>query len=135
MKLKLTENEKNRILNLHQTSKDNPEVITETIKLDKNTETAMKACGKTQGLNMVLNGVMWKIPWACDQWMIASAFNDSRADGFGQDCARDSMEVLLGPDREQAQKLLKLMVDKAKDYKECIESKGVDVSAILDQVG
>ena len=132
MKIKITENEKERILSLHKNFKDNTQgIITES--LDSDTMTAVNKCAVNAGLDIVIDGAIFQIPWPCTQWMIAQGFGDkSAATTKGKECYGVTKDILMGPDTEKGVKLMKLFVDEAIDFKACLEKKGVDVAAVLE---
>jgi len=70
MKIKITENEKKRILNLHKNFQDNTQgIITEAI--DAATLKKITQCGADMGVNSL--GDIAKIPIQCTQYMISLA--------------------------------------------------------------
>jgi len=128
MKIKITENEKKRILNLHKNFQDNTQgIITETI--DAETLKKITQCGTTAGVNSL--GDIDKIPLQCTQYMVALALKDKSQSKHMYGCMTASKDVLLGSDTDAATKLLKLLADKAIGFHGCLQKKGVDIAKII----
>ena len=128
MKIKITENEKKRILNLHKNFQDNTQgIITEAI--DSGTMKKITQCGTQTGVNSLAD--ITKIPIQCTQYMIALALRDKSQSKHMMGCMTASKDVLLGSDTDAATKLLKLLADKAIGFHACLDEKGVDVAQII----
>jgi len=125
MSLELTEEEKNKIKELHGIT-----IIKEQeLSRGENLNIINGCITKTAVANL---GEVLMIPLECTQFMLANSpilnVPTEEKNAYGNSCMRMLADILLGDDNEKAKKLLKMITQDAIEVRDCISGLGGDIS-------